>query len=272
MDLAVAKITMEFDQNTFRYLNDLKKNFGVEVIYLCHGNVPNFYLGKFVYETHIRMSASRSRNYILKKIHSSRILFLDEDSALSKAAMKFLKTFVDKGTRGHIIFSGKSQVIKPKTIFYRAELHLFRVNRYYCEWNTVYDREFLSAGNLFPSIGVGSRHEFWSGEGLCSLLKFVHRSQVHLRPEIVDHPSLANGKPLDTARKYLKGYGFSMGYIFRHGSLPLKIHSLARFCLSCLRDLILPQKVIPALMVEQRKKYRRWKVLVWKIQGIRGRG
>lgn len=269
MDLAIVKISMSFCETSYKFLNNLSEQKGIEVKYLCHGTIPDDYLNKFVFKPQIRMSAARSRNLLLKKVISSRVLFLDEDSKLSEEALDFLVNFVKNKIRGHVIFSGKLFIDTPyKTL--RSDQNFYLINKYYCEWNMVYDRTLLKKGRLFPGIGVGSRHEFWSGEGICSLMQVCDKSAVYLRPEIVFHPPLRTSKDITIVRKYIKGYGFSMAYIVRCGSPILKIHTLCRFIFSCARDFTFPSGVQPNIKKNEQNFFLRFKILMWKLEGFFG--
>lgn len=270
LDLAIVKISLSFNEEIVRGLKELAARSEFEVKYLCHGEIPLGYANDdIIIKSHIRMSASRSRNLLYRYVNSTRVLFLDEDAILSDAAIQFLIEFIPKDERCHIIFSGKRSIFKKKKLKIN-DWNFFKVNRFYCEWNTIYDKKLIKTHKLFPGIGVGSRHEFWSGEGICSLLNMKYNSTVFLRPETVLHPPLSNNKDIKTARMYLKGYGFSMSYIFRRGKLLLKVITLGRFVFSVVRDVIFPKRISPSVKCDNLFVYGMYSV-IWKLEGFLGR-
>lgn len=270
IDLAIVRISLEFNESIFRELKELSVQYGFEVKYLCHGKIPSMYLNEdIVTKSCVRLSASRSRNLLYSQVRSSRILFLDEDATLSIKALSFLVDFVQSRERCHIIFSGKKRIVKKKKLRMN-DWNFYRINKFYCEWNTIYDKTLLHDGRLFPGIGVGSRHEFWSGEGICSLLSIKSDATIYLRPETVVHPPLSDKKDLSTARKYIKGYGFSMAYIIRRGKILLKILTLIRFMASLVRDIFNPKRISPSVEFPNKYIYGIY-ALIWKLLGFYGR-
>ena len=268
-DLAVVKLSLKFSECIILDLKKLSKQTGFEVKYLCHDEIPvNYANDDIVMRSHLRLSASRSRNLLFQQVHSSRILFLDEDATLSAAAIQFLSDFLTMNERCHIIFSGKREIMNNKK-FKMNDWNFYRVNRFYCEWNTVYDKTLIKNDRLFPGIGVGSRHEFWSGEGICSLLNIKPNAIIYLRQECVFHPPLNEKKDVNTARKYIKGYGFSMSYIFLRGKMLLKIITLIRFMCSLMRDVFFPKLISPSVEFSNLYIYG-WYSFIWKLQGFYG--
>lgn len=269
VDLAIVKISLKFNEEIVNELKELSKKNGFEVKYLCHDKIPFYYVNDdVVVGSYLRMSASRSRNLLYRKIQSSRVLFLDEDATLSAAAVKFLVDFIPKNQRCSIIFSGKRNILKKK-ILRMNDWNFYLINKFYCEWNTVYDKTLIKGHRLFPGIGVGSRHEFWSGEGICSLLNIKSNSPVYLRPESVSHPSLSASKDFYTASKYIKGYGFTMAYVYKRGSKLLKIITLIRFMSSIFRDILLPHRIAPSVENLNIYLYGIYS-LIWKLEGFIG--
>ena len=268
-DLAVVKISLAFNEETVRDLKELSARSGFEVKYLCHDVIPSsFTSDDIVISSHLRMSASRSRNLLYRHVNATRVLFLDEDAILSEAATQFLIDFLPRNERCHIIFSGKKSISVEKKLRLN-DWNFYKINHFFCEWNTIYDKNLVLTDKLFPGIGVGSRHEFWSGEGTCSLLNMKPNSTVYLRPESILHPPLSNIKDFNTARMYLKGYGFAMSYIFRKGSLLLKLITLVRFVVSVVRDVFFPKRISPSVNSHNSHVYGIYS-MIWKLQGFYG--
>lgn len=249
MNLTICKISMSFKDSHLRELRELASGLGCDVLYICHGPTPKYARDdKLVIRPLIRLSAARSRNLAAALCKTYKIIFLDEDASLSPEVIAFIERSDDIIEAACCIaFSGKSQINLDSEFVYTAN-KLFNLNGVYCEWSFVYDFRCFSKRRLFPGIGVGSRHQFWSGEGLLSLLGLKDGETVVMRRERIFHPPLAQSKGLSVSRRYNAGYGFAMGRVFHLGGFGVKSRALLRFFASNALLIFSKNRVIPPIL------------------------
>ena len=233
LNLTICKIAMGFNERTFDALTEYR-SLGFKVIYMVNkSDVYDKYEKSdiLILGTASRLSAPKARNYALQFVKTDRVLFLDDDANISYLSLNLLKNYCDNLlTPSCFMLDGKRKINFANKQLYN-EKNILNFNKWYCEWSFVYDLRCLNRKErIFPAIGVGSRINIWSGEGLVSLLRIRENSEIWFIPVNIDHPSLNSAKDFCSVLKYQRGYGASYGILVRNvDNIILKIKLTIRF-------------------------------------------